>query len=152
MFDVKQCEADEWKCEVHCGQWKETVFLGELRDGTYAAKGEHMTLVVTPHRIRNIPPKVKRWMYGHETYSTALGKSVLVNVPLIEDSTGIRVDHSDAVIEALEGLNGKMPYFEGAAIVTSVILNAIAKIKKDRGGVIATPAKTNHRLMKVKFT
>jgi hypothetical protein len=137
-FDLKQCERDGWKCEVadRSGyQWGTATYIGKSKNENYLLL-EVRGSISEFHSccIRNIPkPKVRRWLYGHETYSTALGKAVLVNVPLIEDSTGIRVDHSDAVIEALEGVNGKMPYFEGAAIVTSVILNAIAKIKKDRG-------------------
>jgi hypothetical protein len=128
-FDLKQCEADGWKCEVHCGQWKETVFLGELRDGTYAAKGEHMTLVVTPHRIRNIPPKVKRWTIGTTTFSRLADSPIPIKVPLIEDSTGIRVDHSDAVIEVLEELKGCPPSTPHYANIDLMI----HKIKKDRG-------------------
>jgi hypothetical protein len=136
-FDLKQCEADGWKCEVTTadGQRSEVCeYRGVHRSGRLIVVWPRSNeSLAEPDEVRNIPPKVKRWLYGHAPYSEALDKAVDVRIPLIEDSTGIRVDHSDAVIAALEGLNGKMPYFEGAAIVTSVILNAIAKIKKDRG-------------------
>jgi hypothetical protein len=135
MFDVKQCEADEWKCEALInGTWEPVECLGVMRNNVVGVKPDrYPMLCYTDEYVRNIPPRVTRWMQLVTIHAPIRNMEGPVNIPLIEDSTGIRVDHSDAAIAALEGLNGKMPYFEGAAIVTSVILNAIAKIKKDRG-------------------
>jgi hypothetical protein len=135
-FDLKQCEADGWKCEVvlaqnrnvpevaeYCGQHRDELYLMiQLENG--------VPMPILKSCIRNITkPKVKRWLYGHAPYSEALDKAVDVRIPLIEDSTGIRVDHSDAVIEALEELKGWPPSTPHYANIDLMI----AKIKKDRG-------------------
>ena len=132
-FDLKQCEADGWRCEVTTadGQRSEVCeYRGVHRSGRLIVVWPRANeSLAEPDEVRNIPPKAKRFNTSiavHSRYDNAL---FTILVPCIEDSTGIRVDHSDAVIAALEELKGWPPSTPHYANIDLMI----AKIKKDRG-------------------
>lgn len=138
-FDLFQCSKDGWRCQYfHLGRWLDAFYHGKSRcGGTFIClESDSDSPFVTPCKIRNIANRKPVRMIHVATVPAEFFKeghlgSYSFSVPLTCDSEGHPiVDHSDAIIKALERLKD---YDMDSGDLTYWSDKEIDRIKKERG-------------------